>query len=258
MVAKKDGNPSGLSIMKMLWGVPPGQASRPIQVAPDGRFLSVDPGKDWDPAQPQSWNMYSYVRNNPVNRVDPDGRNLQDVLDVIKNRLTNAQQHFRRANDAMKKVPVVKVTAGGKVAGMKFQAGPATAEARVDVRAGAMKNNQIPVSVRGAVTGGVAGSPLQGAARLNVSGDVGRVQRWATVSNVSATPEAVFGTDRNATELSNAIKSSGTQLMWTGSAFSVSVDIGVDFGQAARVVGELGEAASAIVTSGTQIKDPEQ
>jgi RHS repeat-associated protein len=39
-----------------------------------GRFLSVDPGKDWDIHQPQSWNMYSYVRNNPVNRVDLTGK----------------------------------------------------------------------------------------------------------------------------------------------------------------------------------------
>jgi RHS repeat-associated protein len=39
-----------------------------------GRFLAVDPGKDWDPAQPQSWNLYSYVRNNPINKTDPTGR----------------------------------------------------------------------------------------------------------------------------------------------------------------------------------------
>jgi hypothetical protein len=39
-----------------------------------GRFLSVDPGKDWDIRQPQSWNMYSYVRNDPINRIDPTGR----------------------------------------------------------------------------------------------------------------------------------------------------------------------------------------
>jgi hypothetical protein len=39
-----------------------------------GRFLSVDPGRDWDLRQPQSWNMYSYVRNNPINRIDPTGR----------------------------------------------------------------------------------------------------------------------------------------------------------------------------------------
>jgi RHS repeat-associated protein len=40
-----------------------------------GRFLSVDP--TWESADlgtPQSWNRYSYVRNNPVNMTDPDGK----------------------------------------------------------------------------------------------------------------------------------------------------------------------------------------
>ncbi|MEX2247958.1 MAG: RHS repeat-associated core domain-containing protein [Dehalococcoidia bacterium] len=37
-----------------------------------GRFLSVDPvvGR---PGDPQSWNTYSYVRNNPLRRIDPSG-----------------------------------------------------------------------------------------------------------------------------------------------------------------------------------------
>jgi RHS repeat-associated protein len=40
-----------------------------------GRFLSVDPA--WESAdlgKPQAWNRYAYVRNNPINRIDPDGR----------------------------------------------------------------------------------------------------------------------------------------------------------------------------------------
>jgi RHS repeat-associated protein len=40
-----------------------------------GRFTSPDPG--WffatHPAQPQSWNLYSYVLNNPLTFIDPDG-----------------------------------------------------------------------------------------------------------------------------------------------------------------------------------------
>ncbi|HEX8251843.1 MAG TPA: RHS repeat-associated core domain-containing protein, partial [Thermoanaerobaculia bacterium] len=37
-----------------------------------GRFLSVDSGRDSHPRQPQSWNLYTYVRNNPMLLVDPD------------------------------------------------------------------------------------------------------------------------------------------------------------------------------------------
>ncbi|HUR83546.1 MAG TPA: RHS repeat-associated core domain-containing protein [Thermoanaerobaculia bacterium] len=39
-----------------------------------GRFLSVDPGNDWDLRQPQSWNLYSYARNSPIRFTDPSGR----------------------------------------------------------------------------------------------------------------------------------------------------------------------------------------
>ncbi|MEM4188872.1 MAG: RHS repeat-associated core domain-containing protein [Candidatus Hadarchaeum sp.] len=39
-----------------------------------GRFLSVDPGRDDDFHKPQSFNLYAYVRNNPVNAVDQSGR----------------------------------------------------------------------------------------------------------------------------------------------------------------------------------------
>ena len=42
-----------------------------------GRFMSPDPvssvGLPIDARDPQSWNAYSYVRNNPLNLTDPDG-----------------------------------------------------------------------------------------------------------------------------------------------------------------------------------------
>ena len=40
-----------------------------------GRFTSPDaPFADQDSAYPQSWNLYSYVRNNPLRYIDPTGR----------------------------------------------------------------------------------------------------------------------------------------------------------------------------------------
>jgi len=40
-----------------------------------GRFTSPDkPFADQDPKDPQSWNLYGYVRNNPLAHIDPTGR----------------------------------------------------------------------------------------------------------------------------------------------------------------------------------------
>ena len=43
-----------------------------------GRFLSVDPSLEVEKAlkQPQRWNRYAYVTNNPMRYVDPDGRDM--------------------------------------------------------------------------------------------------------------------------------------------------------------------------------------
>lgn len=42
-----------------------------------GRFVSADgPLVDQHPEMPQSWNLYSYVRNNPLRFIDPTGRTL--------------------------------------------------------------------------------------------------------------------------------------------------------------------------------------
>ncbi|NJN36922.1 MAG: peptidoglycan DD-metalloendopeptidase family protein [Nitrospiraceae bacterium] len=48
--------------------------------SPDlGRFSSVDPAKSAKPGLPQSWNRYSYVRNNPLSNTDPDGARQNPV-----------------------------------------------------------------------------------------------------------------------------------------------------------------------------------
>jgi RHS repeat-associated protein len=43
--------------------------------AAEGRFLSADPPLiDQDPSDPQSWNLYTYARNNPLIFIDPTGQ----------------------------------------------------------------------------------------------------------------------------------------------------------------------------------------
>ena len=44
-----------------------------------GRFLSPDPGYDYDQLDPMSWNLYAYVRGNPVKNVDKIGKAVLTV-----------------------------------------------------------------------------------------------------------------------------------------------------------------------------------
>jgi len=46
------------------------------------RFLTPDPGDDSLLTDPQRWNRYAYVRNNPVNARDPNGKWLETAFDV--------------------------------------------------------------------------------------------------------------------------------------------------------------------------------
>jgi len=48
--------------------------------AGSGRFLQVDPGYDYDPMDPMSFNLYGYVRGNPVMGTDPTGMVLDYSL----------------------------------------------------------------------------------------------------------------------------------------------------------------------------------
>jgi RHS repeat-associated protein len=58
------------------------------------RFLSPDSGVDQHPEDPQSWNLYSYGRNNPLVMVDPNGEY------VCGSSLTSAQcDNFQKTLD---------------------------------------------------------------------------------------------------------------------------------------------------------------
>ena len=47
-----------------------------------GRFCSADPLMGWQD-DPQSWNRYAYVRNDPINVMDPSGKDLFSTLSQV-------------------------------------------------------------------------------------------------------------------------------------------------------------------------------
>jgi hypothetical protein len=46
-----------------------------------GKFAQVDPAYDQTKDDPESWNLYNYVTNNPVTKTDPDGRKIVVLRD---------------------------------------------------------------------------------------------------------------------------------------------------------------------------------
>ncbi|MGH7802413.1 MAG: RHS repeat-associated core domain-containing protein, partial [Thermodesulfobacteriota bacterium] len=48
-----------------------------------GRFMSVDPAGG-DITEPQSWNRYAYVQNNPFKYIDPNGEAAVNVSGIVK------------------------------------------------------------------------------------------------------------------------------------------------------------------------------
>lgn len=68
-----------------------------------GRFLSLDPAKG-KPELPQTWNRYVYARNNPLGRVDPDGRsdfNVTSLADKLAEQWDTLKESVQGVFDAI-------------------------------------------------------------------------------------------------------------------------------------------------------------
>lgn len=64
-----------------------------------GRFISPDiPLIDQNPGDPQSWNLYTYVRNAPLTHTDPNGRQKQGYEDVIEKFHNFLWYHYYESN----------------------------------------------------------------------------------------------------------------------------------------------------------------
>ena len=64
-----------------------------------GRFMSPDDGSDFDPESPQNWNLYSYVRNDPLSGVDENGRQVT-VCSFVNNADGSTGQSCNTISDA--------------------------------------------------------------------------------------------------------------------------------------------------------------
>jgi RHS repeat-associated protein len=70
-----------------------------------GRFMSPDSGVDQHPENPQTWNLYSYGRNNPLVFIDPTGEYVcgsgvtQSMCDNFQNTLNAAQNGANALKD---------------------------------------------------------------------------------------------------------------------------------------------------------------
>ena len=62
-----------------------------------GRFMSPDDGEDQHPSNPQSWNLYSYGRNNPLIGTDDDG-NTYNVCSADGKSCSNIDDKTFEAN----------------------------------------------------------------------------------------------------------------------------------------------------------------
>jgi RHS repeat-associated protein len=73
-----------------------------------GRFTTIDPAMtiDENRVDPQRWNRYSYVRNNPLRYVDPDGREIviengnEEMLQCLASLVPEALRKFIRMTDS--------------------------------------------------------------------------------------------------------------------------------------------------------------
>ena len=149
-----------------------------------GRFMSPDPlsraGLPLDTDDPQSWNAYAYVRNNPLNLTDPDGTNYTVCqYDQNGNKTNCADLTDDQYNQFLKDNPNISVYGGNLYTynpdtGTTTKTGTETYYNEKDVQAAQFLSGPLQnvISIAGLAEIVILG-PYAGPALLGTTADVG-------------------------------------------------------------------------------------
>jgi RHS repeat-associated protein len=185
-----------------------------------GRFTAPDSGVDQDATDPQSWNLYSYVQNNPLTRTDADGRSIQICTTM------NGTQHCTDGIDD----DVYKAAQQGSNGSLN---GPSLADLQ---NAGS--------GATGALTS--TSTDANGNTTTTVVGTV----KWTADNSGIQGPQAIQAFGQIARDGNGAIKSFGEQMALNvaGGFAGAGVGIAVDTlaGWSAEAAEILAKAASAV------------
>jgi RHS repeat-associated protein len=205
-----------------------------------GRFLTVDP--TWasaDAGKPQSWNRYAYVRNNPMNYPDPDGRDPR-ISRFFRSPFGKAAEHLSKAAHAMSRMIVVNPAVRLAGTGGSAKAGPFRATATTDIQLKAKSTGELALVANAQVTSGRAGA--EAGQRLTATGTI--------------YPTQTFTVDGSAITQTGAVTekaSTNFQLTVTGQAGPLRLEAGVDVTEMRTFVNEIRAAVGTVVDETTQV-----
>ena len=97
-----------------------------------GKFAQVDPAYDQTKDDPESWNLYNYVTNNPVTHTDPDGRyqvTIDGLTTVNNNQNLDQMGYGNRTSDGFAMpITYMGLPGGGSFAMLGIEAKAPTAQ----------------------------------------------------------------------------------------------------------------------------------
>jgi uncharacterized protein RhaS with RHS repeats len=197
-----------------------------------GRFMAVDPGNDTNLEDPQSWNRYIYVRNNPLTFVDPTGKATEEKKTLHAEASSN--------NDATKgeaSAVVLKGKVTGSAGSVEVAAGSASAEVHQGSKIGSSAE----------------ASALSGTVTIGKPGGVATAEGTVKMASVSA--EGGVGGSATTEKLGVEGSAGATAAITQGSATgTISVGIpGTSMTFNITATGEAGVGASATGHAGVYL-----